>query len=224
MSIRGIVTEKDSSTALPFAYVIVKNSGSGTMGDHLGRFAIVADLSDTLIFSYTGFLKAFVPVRKLSGGDLSKVIIPLIAMPVDLAPVTISAFVIKPYEREYMNDIIDRGQLRRMDYANSPITALYMRYSKEGRQIRKLSQIFEQILIEEQVQKKLSREILVRLTQDETIDYQAFRKYCYYLNDYFIISHDGVELYSKVMDCYRQYKNEGRDLPPRLRETKTEDR
>lgn len=219
VGIRGLVTEKDSATVLPFTYVIVKNTGSGTMSDYLGRFSIVAGINDTLIFSYTGFLKAYIPVKKLSQGDLTKVIIPMIAMAIDLAPVTVSAFVIKPYERAYMNDIIDKSTLHRIDYATSPITALYMRYSKEGKQIRKLSQIFEQILIEEQVQKKLSHEILVRLTQDETIDYQAFRKYCYYLSDYYIVSHDGFELYSKVMECYRNYKSEGRDQPLKLRET-----
>lgn len=223
VTIRGTVTEKDSTTILPFAYVIVKNTGSGTMGDHLGRFSITAELNDTLIFSYTGFLKTLVPVRKL-GTDFSKVIVTLTPLPVQLAQVNISAFVIKPYERSYMNDIIEKSQVQRMEYVNSPITALYMRYSKEGRQVRKLSEIFEQILLEEQVQKKLSREILVRLTQDENIDYLTFRKYCYYLSDYFIASHDGVELYSKVMECYRHYKSEGRDQPPKLRESKQIDR
>ena len=125
-----------------------------------------------------------------------------------LNPITISTFKIKPYEREYMNDIIERGKIKPINYAQSPITALYMRYSKEGKQIRKLAQIFEDLLIEEQVQQKLSREILTRLTGDDTIDYLRFRKYCYYVSDYYIINHDGVELYSKVMDCYRQYKKE----------------
>jgi hypothetical protein len=222
VSIRGLVTEKDSTTVLPFTYVIVKNTGAGTMSDHLGRFSIVAGANDTLLFSYTGFLKTYVPVKRLGAGNLSHVIITMIALPLELAPITITAFIIKPYERDYMNDIIEKSTLRRMDYATSPVTALYMRYSKEGKQIRKLSQIFEQLLIEEQVQKKLSREILVRLTQDESVDYQAFRKYCYYLSDYYIIHHDGVELYSKVMDCYRNYKNEGRDRPLRLRETQRE--
>jgi hypothetical protein len=104
-----------------------------------------------------------------------------------------------------MKDIIDRSKIKTMDYAMSPITALYMRYSKEGRQINKLAKIFEDIMLEEQVQKKLSREILVRLTKDENIDYEAFRKYCYYVNNYYIVEHDGVELYSKVMDCYRRW-------------------
>ena len=97
-----------------------------------------------------------------------------------------------------------------MDYATSPISALYMRFSKEGKQISKLAKIFESILIEEQVQKKLSKQILTRLTGDDTIDYEAFRKYCYEANDYYIITHEGIELYTKVMDCYRRWKADGR--------------
>ena len=138
-------------------------------------------------------------------------------MPINLGGITITTFKFKPYERDYMNDIIERSQIKRLDYVGSPVTALYMRYSKEGKQVRKLAKIFEDIITEEQVQKKLSREILTRLTGDDNIDYMAFRKYCYYVNDYYILTHDGVELYSKVMDCYKHYKEEGRTKPQELK-------
>jgi hypothetical protein len=134
----------------------------------------------------------------------------MLQMPVNLPGLTVTTFKLKPYEREYMNDIIDESRISKMSYASSPITALYMRYSKEGKQITKLARIFEGLLIEEQVQKKLSREILVRLTGDEKIDYYAFRKYCYFVSDYFIVTHEGYDLYSRVMDCYKKWKAEGR--------------
>src|SRR5207342_118059 len=129
-------------------------------------------------------------------------------MPYELQEVTVSSFSYKPYEREYMKDIIDRSKMRTISSFQSPITALYMRYSKEGRQVRKLAQIFEQLLIDEQVQKKLSPDILEKLTGDKNIDYEGFRKYCYYVSDEFIIENDGAELYTAVMDCYKKYKRE----------------
>jgi hypothetical protein len=107
-----------------------------------------------------------------------------------------------------MNSIIDRSKIKKMDYATSPISALYMQFSSEGRQVRKLAKIFEDLLIEEEVQKRLSPETLRRLTGDENIDYYAFRKYCYNVSNEFIITHEGVELYSKVMECYKRWKNE----------------
>ena len=144
---------------------------------------------------------------KSKNGEIKLVMQPLL---INLKPVYITTFKIKPYEREYMNDIIDRSRIKTIDYVTSPISALYMRYSKEGKQINKLAKIFEGLLIEEQVQRKLSKEILIRLTGDEKIDYYAFRKYCYYVNDDYIITHEGAELYSKVMDCYKHWKAERR--------------
>ena len=63
----------------------------------------------------------------------AEVVLVMTLFPLTLAPVTISAFKYKPYERQYMNDIIDRSRIKTMSYFSSPISALYMRYSKEGK-------------------------------------------------------------------------------------------
>jgi len=215
--LKGKVIENDS-TAMPFVYIINKSSGNGTMSDHEGRFSLLSSSKDTLVCSFVGFFKLVVPVKDLARNSAGEVRLKMTPMPVNLAAVTVSAFRLKVYEREYMNDIIDRSKIQNISYFSSPITALYMRYSKEGKQIRKLAQIFEDVMREELVQKKLSREILVKLTGDENIDYAAFRKYWYFLNDYFSIENEGVELYSKVMDCYKRYKSEGRTEPLKRRE------
>ena len=75
-------------------------------------------------------------------------------LPVSLQPVVVNAFKLKPYEKEYMNDIIDRSKLKPLNIVQSPISALYMQFSREGKELRKLARIFEEVLIEEQVQKK----------------------------------------------------------------------
>lgn len=211
--IRGLVVEKDSVSVMPFVYVINKSNGNGTMSDNDGKFSLATNDNDTLLCSYVGYVKLTIPVRDIAVNSKGESKIVMRDMAFNLNEVTISTFKIKPYERQYMQDIIDRSRIKNIDYAMSPISALYMRYSKEGRQVNKLAKIFEDIIIEEKVQKKLSREILVRLTKDDKIDYEAFRKYCYYVNDYYIIEHDGVELYTRVMDCYKRWKsdlNQGR--------------
>lgn len=207
--LKGTVVESDSNTAMPFVYIINKSSGNGTMSDNNGKFTLPTHPNDTLICSYVGYLKLYIPVKDLQPDSRGEVKLVMTYLPINLGTVNITTFKFKPYEREYMNDIIDRSRIRQLEYANSPLSALYMRYSKEGKQIQKLAKIFEQILIEEEVQKKLSREILVKLTGDETIDYAAFRKYCYYVNDYYISTHEGAELYTKVMECYKRYKSDG---------------
>ena len=207
--IKGIVVEKDTNLTMPFVYIINKSNGNGTMSDNEGRFSLVTNVDDTLILSYVGFAKSFIPVKSLLLNSKALLRISMIKMPINLKEINITSFRIKPYERDYMNDIIDRSKVKTLDYFNSPFTALYNQYSKEGKQLRKLAKIFEDLIEEEQVQKKLSREILTNLTGDKTIDYFRFRKYCYNVNNYFIITHDGIELYTKVMDCYKRWKREG---------------
>ncbi len=209
--LRGVVVEKDTATPLPFVYLINKSNGNGTMADNDGRFTLNTNESDTIVCSSVGFMKLYMPVKQLSRNARGEVVLVMTPLPINLAPVTISAFKYKPYERQYMNDIIDRSRIKTMSYFSSPISALYMRYSKEGKQINKLAKIFEKLLIEEEVQKKLSREILIRLTGDDKIDYDGFRRYCYYVSDNYILTHDGMELYTKVMDCYRRWKTERRE-------------
>jgi hypothetical protein len=204
--IKGVVVEHDSTTVLPFVYIINKSNGNGTMSDNDGRFMLTSSPNDTLICSYVGFQKLYVPVSSLLKNEKGEVKLVMRQSAVQLAPVNITAFKIQPYERAYMNDIIERSVIRKLNYASSPFTSVYMRYSKEGKQIQKLARIFENILIEEEVQRRLSREILVRLTGDDKIDYYAFRRYCYYLNDQYIVTHEGAELYSRVMDCYKTWK------------------
>lgn len=207
--LKGIVVENDSVTPMPFVYIINKSNGNGTMSDNTGKFTLSSSQNDTLVCSYVGYAKTYIPVKSLKAENgIVKVVMSLSL--INLNTVTVTSFKIKPYERDYMNKIIDESKIRKLDYFSSPISALYMQYSKEGRQIKKLAKIFEDLFEEEQVQKKLSPEILARLTGDDKIDYEAFRKYCYYLSNYYIITHDGFDLYSRVMDCYMAYKAERR--------------
>jgi hypothetical protein len=210
MILKGKIVEPDSVTALPFVYVINKSNGNGTMSDNEGIFSLNTSANDTVICSYVGYSKLFIPVKALKADEKGEVKLVMNRMLVNLSAVTVSTFKIKPYERDYMKKIIDESRMRPLEYANSPITALYMQFSKEGKQIRKLAKIFEQIFVEEEVQKKLSPEILKKLTGDENIDYAAFRRYCVGASDQYIMTHEGAELYTKVMDCYKRWKREGR--------------
>lgn len=204
-----MIVEKDSVTPMPFVYIINKSNGNGTMSDNMGKFTLSTKANDTLVCSYIGYAKTYVPVKNLkTENGIVKVV--MSQSIINLNTVTVTTFKVKPYERDYMNKIIDESKIKKLDYFSSPISALYMQYSKEGRQIRKLAKIFETLFEEEQVQKKLSPEILSRLTGDDKIDYEAFRKYCYYLSNYYIINHDGYDLYSRVMECYRTYRSERR--------------
>ena len=210
MLLKGTVYANDSLETMPFVMVLNKTSGQGCMSNSDGSFQLPAAPDDTLLFSYVGYARQKVTAKSLPTNRFGFIAIYMQPLAYDLRPVVIQSFKLKDYEREYMNDIIDRSKIRPINVVQSPITALYMAYSKEGRQIRKLAEIFNKILIEEAVEKKLNKQILTNLTGDDHIDFEAFRKYCYYLTDEYISSHEGVELYNKVMDCYQSYKKEMR--------------
>ena len=208
--IKGFVMEGDSLTAMPFVYIINKSTGNGTMSDNSGAFYLKTNPQDTLIVSFVGYVKLKVPVAKLKTNESGDVKIVMRKIIYNLNAVTVTAFKIKPYEREKMKKVIDESKIRPINAIQSPITAMYMQFSKRGKEQRKLAAIFEQVLIDEQVKQKLNPEILRKLTGDDYIDFDKFRKYCFSLTDYYILSHDGYDLYYKVMECYYRWKDEGR--------------
>ena len=207
---KGIITESDSSTAMPFVYIINKSNGNGTMSDNSGRFYLNLNPNDTIICSFVGYFKLKVAVKKLLNPDAKEVKIVMRKITYNLQQVTVSTFKLKPYERDYMERVIKGSKMKTVNVIESPITALYNQFSKRGQEQRKLAKIFEEVFEEEQVQAKLSPEILRNLTGDDKIDYEKFRKYCFSLSNYYIINHEGYDLYYKVMECYYRWKEEKR--------------
>lgn len=208
--IKGIVTEPDSITPMPFVYVINSQTGQGQMSDGNGKFTVIASEKDSIIFSFVGYVRLKVPASKLYKGIYKECKVVMQEMAYKLNQVIVSDFKLKPYEKDYMKRVIDGSKTRVVNAMESPISALYMQFSQKGKEQRKLAKIFEDIFEQEEVAKKFNAETLRKLTGDETIDFERFRKYCYYLSNDYIINHNGYELYDRVMDCYYRWKEEKR--------------
>jgi uncharacterized protein YbaA (DUF1428 family) len=213
-SITGTVFENDSTTTMPYVYLINQTNGNGTITDYNGRFTLIARNNDTVVFSYLGYARKKFPVSMITNlTDSTKKPLKVVMrrMMVDLAPVTAFSYKIKQNEIDYMKRYVKQHAApRAIDALQSPITALYEQFSHKGRANQKLRDLFEQILIHEEVEKKFNAEILRQLTEDEFIDFEKFRRYCWYVNDQYILSHDGYELYAPIMDCYRRWKSDGK--------------
>ncbi|GAB4452192.1 MAG: hypothetical protein OHK0036_13480 [Bacteroidia bacterium] len=204
--ISGKVLDEDSTNVLPFAYVINKNTNFGSVTDINGKFSVKANENDTLIFSYTGYIKKYVPVKVIEKWGYKVMMKKNVYQ---LSTVNVSVLKYQNYEKDYMKRVIEKSQMPVINVIQSPITALYMQFSKKGRELQKLSKIFEDIFIQEQVQKKINPQILYQLTGDANVDIEALRKFCgFYLSDYYILNHDGYDLYSRVLECYYRYKYE----------------
>jgi len=211
--ITGTILDQDSSSAIPFAYVINTNTGNGEVSNYDGTFSIMGKDNDTIMFSYLGYYKRSIVIKNIRNVNDSvkkSINVVLTRTIYGLETFNVNAFKIKPYEREYMERVINRPKTKGVDAFQSPITALYDAFSHKGKANQKLAALYEQMLIDELVEKKFNVEILRKLTGDENIDFQKFKKYCYNINDNFIITNDGYDLYAPIMDCYRRWKKEGR--------------
>lgn len=210
ITLKGTIYSSDSISVMPFAYVINTRTGQGQLSDVNGQFSIAANLTDSVLFSFIGYQRLKMPVKTLyiEINKLCKVIMKETTYKIN--QVVVSEFKLKPYERDYMKRVISNSKLKTINAVESPISALYMEFSKKGKEQKKLAKIFEEIFIQEEVGKKFNGETLRKLTGDETIDFEKFRKYCYYLSNDFIINTEGYDLYYRVMDCYYRWKEEGK--------------
>jgi hypothetical protein len=206
-TIKGLITEPDSITPMPFVYVINSVTGQGQMSDGNGRFSIQANEKDSIIFSFVGYLRLKIPAFKLNK-NFNECIVVMKETAYKLNQVVVSDFKLKPYEKDYMKRVIQGSKTTVINAMQSPITALYMQFSQKGKEQRKLAKIFEDIFIQEEVAKKFNAETLRKLTGDDSVDFEKFRKYCYYLSNDYIVNHDGYDLYYRVMDCYYRWKDE----------------
>ena len=71
--ITGKIIDDETNDPLPFATIALKNTGKGTVTNNNGDFGlrITSELyDDTLSFSYLGYMKSELPVRKAFGNNL----------------------------------------------------------------------------------------------------------------------------------------------------------
>jgi hypothetical protein len=213
-TISGTVFEQDSANVMPFVNLINMRNGNGTITDYNGKFTLIAQNNDTLVFSYLGFARKKIPVAQIKNlTDSTKKPLKVVMQRIMVTLATATAFATKYKQNEidYMKRYSkEHKKMTILESAESPITALYNQFSRKGKEQRKLREIFERILTEEEVAKKFNPEILRQLTEDEFVDYERFRKYCWYVTDEYILSHEGYDLYAPIMDCYRRWKADGK--------------
>jgi hypothetical protein len=90
----------------------------------------------------------------------------------------------------------------------SPITALYMQFSKEGKEIRKYQETLERDNYENFLASKYNENIVQRITEIKTIEeVRIFMKYCNFSND-FIARSSEYTIYAAIINCFDNYITE----------------
>lgn len=70
--ISGIISDAESKEPLPFATAVIKNTGKGMVSNGAGEFGLKItreSLTDTLSFSYMGYLSREIPVEQAIGNN-----------------------------------------------------------------------------------------------------------------------------------------------------------
>jgi hypothetical protein len=208
VTVKGTVFDTDSINAMPFVYALNRNTYVGTMTDASGRFELSAKLSDTLIFNYLGY-----EVRKLWLGSVRDSVrngilalkVVLVKKPYTLQQVIIMSTEFTKEEKQYYSDKIDMYERLKSQGISSPITGLYMNFSHEGKSMKKLITMYDELIYDELLEKRLSDAKLRQLTGDENIDCKAFRSYCRLSEDFLRLASE-YDLYVAVAKLYPDFK------------------
>ena len=204
---------------MQFAYVVNKNSSSGVVADAKGAFSFSIRLGDTLACSYLGYhvTKIFTHLLKDSvRNSVLHVKAVLRAKAKELSPVLITTHGFSKEIKETYQRKIDeyRREISR-PFSIGPtgaglnIDALYYMWSKKGKELQKLSLLYDQLLIDEIKESRLNPERIRNITGNDTLDVKEFLNYCF-LPDQFVVSASDYELFLSVSKYYKQYMEDRR--------------
>jgi hypothetical protein len=216
--IKGRVLEQDSLNAIPFVYIVNKNTNKGELAGNEGYFSISVHENDTLIISEISHHLKKIAVKyldeKIKSG-YKNLNVYLVKKYFRLEEAIVIGTKISESERQYMNRKLSEINLyKRAGGFNGltlegPFTAIWYKFSKRGKELQKLEKLYSGLFYQEQAEKKLNPAILQRLTEDQNINYTRFRKFAWYVSDEYIATHDGYELYSAILNAYKAYKRAG---------------
>jgi hypothetical protein len=209
LTIKGVVYDTDSLSPIMYVYALNRNSDVGTMSDVKGWFDLAATVHDTLIFSYLGYEVKRVFLNKYKDSVRNNSIfikVILIKKVQTLQQVIILSKEFTREEKQYYSAKIEEYQRFKDQGIMSPITGLYMAFSKEGKSLRKLTAMYDELLYQELLEKRLSNEKLRQVTGDEQLDCDAFRNYCRISDDFLVLASE-YDLFEVVVRKYKDYKS-----------------
>ena len=204
IKVKGSIVESKSGTALFSTYVIRQDIG-GVFADYNGEFEISLNKSDTIIISclgYAGQKFCFVD----SVGEEFQLDVKLKERAAQLAEHTVFP---KRKLSKIHDDLEDVKQEdlkmpKLMDYAASPISALYNRFSKIQQSKRLVAELEyndkKEALLYELFRVYVDADI-INLSEDE---FEKFIAFCN-VSDYFLRSASEYQLIAYFQNRYREY-------------------
>jgi len=217
--VKGMVFDKDSITPMQFAYVVNRNLSRGIVTDEKGNFTLRIHAGDTLCFSYVGYslTKVFTHLLRDSvrNNSLSiKVFMKPKAS--DLKTVVVTDKSLTKEEKEYYSRKVDAYKRTTSNFLTTSVTgaglsidALYYTFSRKGKELKKLSFLYDSLMIQEIIESRLSPERIRSITGNDTLNVPSFLNRCF-LPDQFVLSASDYDLFFAVNKYYKLYMEEKR--------------
>ena len=226
--LKAIVVSDNISKPLQNANIIDLDNLNGISSDENGKFSIEVLIGDRLLISYLGYES----IQLIVTQDMIDIVNSKIIMrvkPFEIAEVTVSSYKLVgvletdskfiPTHTAY--DVDTRGipnqhvKLKRYDASrviNNPLNAvfhpvdfLYSMFGSRPKQMRKLRKMKEQDAIQDLLESRYDREVIMVLLEVDKDALDDILNNCQY-SDYFIQNANDLQFLDAVLDCYENYK------------------
>lgn len=217
--IHGEVVSMETGEAVPYVHIIDPTKNQGTISDIHGKFVLMTDPTDTLIFSAVGFEKLTIVLTN-EDLELEKPIqISLTPSTYELAPVQIHAFKDEAaFKQEILNlklpeekKIIIPGTYdgprdpnARFALARGPLSTVQNMFSKEAKELKKYQEVIRDYPREKTIAAKYNRDIVGEITGLKDEELNDFMLFCKVPDD-FILSANEYEIVLAVNNCYKDF-------------------
>lgn len=217
--IRGEIVNKETGEIVPYVHILDETKSMGTTSDLNGRFEVMIDPTDTLIFSAVGFEKLMIVFAHEAIDLDEEVQISLSPSTYELDPVQIHALQDEAtFKREILNlrlpeekKIIipdsyegPRDPIARFTLARGPLSTVQNMFSKEAKELKKYQEVIKDYPREKAIVAKYNRDIVGEITGLKDEELNDFMLFCKVPDDY-ILSANEYEIVLAVNNCYKDF-------------------
>ena len=223
----GIVENASDQKPISTVHIINLNKVTMSITNKDGKFAIDAEVNDTLYFSYLGYK----PIKVHVSNDLVKY--PNTRFQLTELALALEEVVVRPYQLTGYLDIDARnvpinrtrrysipglpsggyeagnrtplGEIRILQAISNPADFLYNIFGKKPQQLRKLKKVRANNELRDLLAVKYDRKTLEQLVQIDRVDLDEILRKCNF-SDSFIKGANDLQILEAISNCYEEYK------------------
>ena len=208
VTVSGTVRDKENGRPLPYAFVIIQRTQNGVFCDQRGKFSMQVQPTDSLLFSITGY-----QFTKVLLGDSVRKSEYNLNVSLILKPVKLRTFEVKaPKTFDQILADLEKAEKTKVHHTTSvgnaiesPITFLYMQFSREGKSIRKISELRAEDAKQALIKELFTRYMLAYIIDLDEKDMDDFIAFSGLTNTYNLFDTE-YELVVYVKNRFVDYK------------------